>query len=762
MIAVARTQGYRKLPSPPIAPDAPPPFLDVDGDGFFNPVDIFTTIAALRNDRDPPAIVAGLANDTAPAGSANSDGLTFDPTIRGTVRDTVGPLFTGVASFQARVGDSAAFINTPFDRFGNFTFDPGLPRDGTADSGHVVHFQAKDARGNISQFNVSFTLDTLAPAAPSFNVSPPASLDAQGNPTTLLDQVALTGQSDPNTLIELVGLGLTATSDSNGRFQFAAVPLVIGANPLTVRASDAAGNQSSFSLSVTRLPAVTKIAELSPANGEGMVSLTRETIVRFDDRVDPSTVNADSFYLIANGQRLPGRIVVSNTERFATFFYDSPLPASTEVRVVIEGDSIMDRSGKLLDANGDNIPGGRRTADFTTLPVTRIAGTNIFGYVYESNRKNPDGSDIPVVGAHIEVDALPGVFAVTDETGFFLLEDMPAPEFFVHINGSFATAPDGFYYPNVGKPFHTIPGQATQLNMSGVPFDIYLPLMRDEDFTTLTPGQESVIGFGDQAKADLANLYPQIDPAVWDRLQLTVPADSLYFDDGTPGTQVMIGPVAPDRIPAPLPPGVSPTLVFTVQGGGATNFDTPAPLSYPNLYGLQPGEKRFFYSFDHDAGKWVIIGTGTVSADGLTIDSDAGVGIRAPGWGFVPPEPGTSPEEPPPEECEGFNFDDAWALGKALWDAAADLANIGPLLKSAVELVDSTPQRMKKSSPRCQLLLLRQTYSLMLISLWRTTRHLSSTHWFPSLLKSRTQSPHSYLGCADFEIVFTDLRLARS
>ena len=29
------------------------------------------------------------------------------------------------------------------------------------------------------------------------------------------------------------------------------------------------------------------------------------------------------------------------------------------------------------------------------------------------------------------------------------------------------------------------------------------------------------------------------------------------------------------------------------------------------------------------------IGTGTVSADGMAIESDPGVGIRAPGWHFV-------------------------------------------------------------------------------------------------------------------------------
>ena len=43
------------------------------------------------------------------------------------------------------------------------------------------------------------------------------------------------------------------------------------------------------------------------------------------------------------------------------------------------------------------------------------------------------------------------------------------------------------------------------------------------------------------------------------------------------------------------------------------------------------------WTFNHDAGDWEIIGTGTVSEDGKSIVSDEGVGIRAPGWHFTNP-----------------------------------------------------------------------------------------------------------------------------
>ena len=302
-------------------------------------------------------------------------------------------------------------------------------------------------------------------------------------------------------------------------------------------------------------------------------------------------------------------------------------PASTELRIVVDGNKLFTPGGKPVDADGDGQLGGIGTADFRTVPMTRIEGTNVSGRVIASER-DEFGSDVPLEGVTIRVDGFPDFTAVTDADGQFTLFDTPAPEFFVHVDGSTVTSvggqpvPANGFYPVVGKPFHSIPGETVQLEMDGQPFDIHLPFILNESIHDIAPGEEMTVGLPDaQTSADPELLM----------VQLTVPAGSLINDDGTPGTQVGIFRVESDRLPAPLPDGIEHSFDITVQAD-APNFDVPAPISFPNMDGLAPGEKGILMSFDHGRGEWIPVGTMTVDASGEAFETDPGVGIRAPGW----------------------------------------------------------------------------------------------------------------------------------
>ncbi len=83
----------------------------------------------------------------------------------------------------------------------------------------------------------------------------------------------------------------------------------------------------------------------------------------------------------------------------------------------------------------------------------------------------------------------------------------------------------------------------------------------------------------------------------------------------------------------PMQPGFGqqPRFLITIQPPGAI-FNPPAPISMPNVDGLPPHAVTEMYSFDHDINAFVAIGTGTVSADGLAIVSNPGVGVLKAGW----------------------------------------------------------------------------------------------------------------------------------
>jgi hypothetical protein len=112
---------------------------------------------------------------------------------------------------------------------------------------------------------------------------------------------------------------------------------------------------------------------------------------------------------------------------------------------------------------------------------------------------------------------------------------------------------------------------------------------------------------------------------------LTIAPGSATFPDGSKSGLVSVTVVHADKIPMTPNFGLQPRFIITIQPAGVL-FDPPAPITLPNVDGLTPGEVTELYSFDHDLGQFVSIGTGTVSEDGTVVRSDTGVGIIKGGW----------------------------------------------------------------------------------------------------------------------------------
>lgn len=404
-----------------------------------------------------------------------------------------------------------------------------------------------------------------------------------------------------------------------------------------------------FSIQVTDENAGLPGLSLSPADGTLDVAITRETIVRFDEAlaVMPST---NDIYATFAGERLVVRRQFSSDGKTYTLFYSNQLPSSARIFVHVNGDNLVTTNGMLIDADGDGEQGGIATFSFDTLSLAPVSDTSVCGRVFASELAQNRGggwSNVPLSGVKISVDgASDSLFTFTDKNGNFRLEPTPSGRFFVHIDGrTVAGMANGAYYPSVGKTWTATAGRENSVG------DIFLPLIVPNTLVETSATESTEIGFNEA----ILNDRPE-----WRDVSITVPADSLYADDGSRGGQVGIAPVDPSRLPGALPPGLDLPLVITVQTDGATNFDVPAPVCFPNLPSPVTGQplpansKSALWSFNHDSGKWEVSGSMTVSADGQLVCSDPGVGIRAPGWhGTAPGAPGSAP--PPGAATKGNN-----------------------------------------------------------------------------------------------------------
>ena len=205
-------------------------------------------------DYDAPVIHASLANDT---GVLADDGETYDATVTGTISDA-GTVVSFLAGLDAAptvdiIGELAggSFTLTPAEMASIF----GGP---IGDGPHTLNLQAEDEHANASDvLPLAFTLDTAPPAEPLFDLDPAFDSPPVGDGETTEELVTLAGQTDADTLVELVETGATTASDGAGAFAFADVPLVLGTNSFTVTATDAAGNMSVHDRPIIRLAANT-------------------------------------------------------------------------------------------------------------------------------------------------------------------------------------------------------------------------------------------------------------------------------------------------------------------------------------------------------------------------------------------------------------------------------------------------------------------------------------------------------------------------
>ena len=259
--------------------------------------------------------------------------------------------------------------------------------------------------------------------------------------------------------------------------------------------------------------AATRGIAVAPSDETRPANIEREITIEFGRAVDPLTITSDTVKVMALGETIAGRLAVSANELLVTFFPDGLLPASTKVRIEINGDNIVGRDGLALNADGDGKAGGKWQAEFPTVSLASVAGTNLEGFIFASSNRAPDGSDLPLEGVVVTVVGRPDIQTVTDENGRFFLEDLPIPDVCIHFDATPVSAETGFQYGTIVKPGHTVAGQTVSMETpEGEPFNIYFSALSQNDAVTITPGEATEAGLGAFGLRNISESFPTSIP----------------------------------------------------------------------------------------------------------------------------------------------------------------------------------------------------------------------------------------------------------
>ena len=263
------------------------------------------------------------------------------------------------------------------------------------------------------------------------------------------------------------------------------------------------------------------------------------------------------------------------------------------------------------------------------------AKTEISGLVLDNSNQPLPGVTIRAVLTNIlnsnSGSVQTAATAQTDAKGMFTIFRAPVGFVKLLVDGSTATVPGTF--PTLDYDMVTVAGQINTVGQA-----IYLLPIKTNNQLCVT----ATTGGGTLTISEAPGF------------SLTFGPGQVTFPGGSKTGCVSVTVVHPDKVPMVPGFGQQPRFIVTIQPSGAL-FNPPAPITLPNVDGLAPREVTEMYSFDHDIGSFVAIGTGTVSDDGQVIRSSAGVGVLKAGWhcGGNSNQSGTVATCPDCNTCQG-------------------------------------------------------------------------------------------------------------
>ena len=234
----------------------------------------------------------------------------------------------------------------------------------------------------------------------------------------------------------------------------------------------------------------------------------------------------------------------------------------------------------------------------TALQGGPVEQTRVSGVVHDNQNEPVPGATMKIHGTSLQT--------ATDAQGQFTITGAPVGNVRLLLDAS-----------TIVRPGKWSDMEYDLVTFAGADNNIGMPII----ILPLNEGKES------SGVEDVSITLPEVPG-----FELKIPAGTkLTFPDGSTSGKVSVTQVHSDKVPMVPEDGMQPRLFVTIQPAGV-HFDPPAPVSYPNVENLKPGQIVELFSFDHDVGRFVMIGTGSVSEDGTQLRSNPGVGVIKGGW----------------------------------------------------------------------------------------------------------------------------------
>ncbi len=244
---------------------------------------------------------ATAATPTAPTANFfkadTTTAVTGNSTNEGTV--TIKGTTTAAATLTLKeTGDTAVADNA-----GAYEFNAVPVVVGT--NTYTIRATGDDATTRQIVKTLTGTATAATPTAPTVTFFNAAGDTAVVGGTTAENTVTIKGVTSANADVKIVETADTATADASGAYEFAAVPVAVGANTFTVRATGTDGTARQVAGTVTRADAAPATLPLSPTvtffNAAGATQLTSGTTTETTATVKGVTSAATPVTLVETG-----------------------------------------------------------------------------------------------------------------------------------------------------------------------------------------------------------------------------------------------------------------------------------------------------------------------------------------------------------------------------------------------------------------------------------------------------------------------------